>query len=177
MVKAFLELEWLVHHLHPLWLLLRSLGIRVSWMILFLGGKSLIPGCIKSLDDQLELCKQCRPFVKEGNRFLCRHIATAPRIKLCHQSMQIHYSRNTSVTLYLYISQRNMRARFVPAGMSTNAAFITNATSTYKCTHFKQLINGQLFWFCSSLLRCNIFLSNYGTTIAKTHISAKAATT
>lgn len=81
------------------------------------------------------------------NRFLCRHTATAPRIKLCHQSMQIRLTRNTSVTLYLYISQRNMPARFVPAGMSTNAAFITNATSTYKCAHFQQLINGQLFRF------------------------------
>lgn len=111
------------------------------------------------------------------NRFLCRHTATAPRIKLCHQSMQIRITRNTSVTLYLYISQRNMPARFVPAGMSTNAAFITNATSTYKCAHFQQLINGQLFRFRVSLLRCRIFLSNYRTATTKTHISAKITTT
>lgn len=118
------------------------------------------------------LCRQGQHLI---NRLLCRQTATAPRIKLCHQSMQIRFTRNTSVTLYLYISQRNMPARFVPTGMSTNAAFITNATSTYKYAHFQQLINGQLFRFHISLLRCRIFLSNYRALVTKTQISAKIA--
>lgn len=64
-VKAFLE--WLVGHLHPPPLLLRSLGVRVSRMRPFFGGESLTLACIKSLGDQLELCKQCQPFVPGGN--------------------------------------------------------------------------------------------------------------